>query len=746
MRQRLVLLLPLLACTTGSPSPEPTPSPDAGSKDAHVAPNSEDAGAKDIVEPSSVRVQPLAVEQAAYDALHAQLADAKKLDAAGLRAKYPANFKSLGFDPKTASGLALIDASRFALNDAERAKLGQHGFVISTRNTFPTFTYGLAQLYSEHLPLYVSADSLLESVHASYDKILESIEHGLLVPELKALLDGMRSRLPGLNSDESVKKDLDVYLAVADALLRGSGARMVAGGDLPLTQKLVMLATKATPGVTPVELFGISRKEDFSQFQPRGHYTDGLENYFRAMIWLGRFDFRLLETIEGGEQVFRRPQYLAMLALRELMADDVTHYKTVDDSIRTFVGESDYMTPEQVDKLVTDLGGLASARAATDQQVVDAIVAGGYGKQNILSTIATESVPGKVLPLNRSFALLGQRYVADSHVFSDVVEDRVVGRMLPNPLDAAFAALQNDHALAVHPDLDHPGLAGALAAARVGVEAHDSAFWGANLYNLWLSSLQGLSTAAVGAPELMGTEAWSRRMLNAQLGSWAELRHDTILYAKQSYSGFPGCEFPDAYVDPYPAFWKALQSYADQGARVAKLFPTSTETSLQTFVASYFDNLKRATTFLGDMVERELRGEPFSAEQLQFINDAVRIERTPQGCVVVETPDGWYADLFFNKEDSLEFDPTIADVHTAPFDRGGNGVGHVLHVGTSYPRLMVATVDTCNGPRAYAGLVYAYHELVTEKFARLTDMEWAAKIQSGPAPTDVPWMNDLLAQ
>jgi hypothetical protein len=743
MRQRLALLaLPcLLACSYDTTSHDTT----SRAPQEPTAPG-EPTAPMDTVKPTSVSIKPLAADQAAYDTLAAQLKAAKELDAAGLRAKYPLSFRSLSFDPTTASGLDVIGASRFALTDAERTKLGQHGFVISARNTFPTFTYGLAQLYSEHLPLYVSADSLLESVHASYDKILETIERDLLVPELKALLAGMRTRLPGLDADESVKKDLDVYLGVADALLSMSTPRLVAGGDAALASSLSALATNATQGVQRVELFGVIRKEDFSQFKPRGHYTSGLEHYFRSMIWLGRFDFRLLETIEGGEQVFRRPQYDAMVALRELMAADVSHYQTVDETIRSFVGESDYMTPAQVDALVAELGGIDAARAASDQAVIDAIVAGGYGKQNILSTIAPEDVPGKVLPLNRSFALLGQRYIVDSHVFSDVVDDRVSRRMLPNPLDAAFAALKNDQALALHPQLDYGGLAGALAAARVGVEAHDGAFWGANLYNLWLSSLQGLSTTAAGAPELMGTEAWGRRILNAQLGSWAELRHDTILYAKQSYSGAPGCEFPDAYVDPYPAFWQALQKYADQGSRVAKLFPTSAQSTTPTLVANYFDNLKRATTMLGDMVDRELRGEPFSAEQLQFINDAVRIERESRICYSVDVPDGWYADLFFNKEESLAFDPTIADVHTAPYDSAGAEVGNVLHVGTSYPRLMVATVDTCNGPRAYAGLVYSYHELITKDFERLTDEEWAAKIQSGPAPADVPWVSDLLAQ
>ena len=44
--------------------------------------------------------------------------------------------------------------------------------------------------------------------------------------------------------------------------------------------------------------------------------------------------------------------------------------------------------------------------------------------------------------------------------------------------------------------------------------------------------------------------------------SWAELRHDTLLYAKQSYSAAAGCEYPDAYVDPYPAFYGKLEAFA----------------------------------------------------------------------------------------------------------------------------------------------------------------------------------------
>ena len=71
----------------------------------------------------------------------------------------------------------------------------------------------------------------------------------------------------------------------------------------------------------------------------------------------------------------------------------------------------------------------------------------------------------------------------------------------------------------------------------------------------------------------MKTEPWARRMLNTQLASWAELRHDTLLYAKQSYTGFPVCEFPDAYVDPYPEAWAGIVRLARLGQTIATALP-----------------------------------------------------------------------------------------------------------------------------------------------------------------------------
>ena len=50
----------------------------------------------------------------------------------------------------------------------------------------------------------------------------------------------------------------------------------------------------------------------------------------------------------------------------------------------------------------------------------------------------------------------------------------------------------------------------------------------------------------------------------------------------------------------------------------------------------------------------------------------------------------------------------------------------MLHVATGLPRLMYVTVDGCNGPRAYAGVVSSYFEKTTGNLQRLTDMDWSS--------------------
>lgn len=703
-----------------------------------------------------------AEQQAELDALLAEAEASKDMSAADFAAQYAVPFApQLGYDPAQATGLPLIQASAHSLDAAELAALGQNGFVISERQRFPTFTYGYESIYAQDLPLFVSADSILYAVHRSYDRILMAIELAALIPELQTLLEDMRASLAAGGASSlgaQARADADVFLAVALRLLTNGADAPVAGGSAAEIDALVAGAMAAS-GEKGIELFGTARTVDFSQFKPRGHYTDApeLEQYFRSMMWLGRIDFRMLEAQPDHSLVFRRRQLEGALALRELMNDaSIGRWERIDGTIQAFVGEADYMTMPELRSLLGDLGAADAAALSgiSDGAIAQAILDGGYGTQRISSHIMINGLGEGTMPLSSSFALFGQRYVVDSHVFSNVVYDRVQGgsvmRMMPNPLDAAFAAMGNNQAgLLLGQELSDYKYAPDLHMMRVLVEAHPADYWNANLYNLWLSSLRTLSPGqeiadwqAAGLPAIAATEPWGRRLLSAQLASWAELRHDTILYAKQSYTGGATCEFPDAYVEPYPAFFHALTTMAEHGKVMVEGLGLSGNDWLVQQIQGYFGRLSEITERLAAMAEHERTGTPFTQEQMDFINQAVAVQL---GCGDPSGAEGWYAELFFDPLSSVEWDPTIADVHTQPTDEFGNTVGRVLHVGTGSARLMVVTADTCVGPRAYVGLASSYFEQITENYERLDDETWAADIMQ-TTPPDVPWMTDLVVR
>lgn len=692
----------------------------------------------------------------AFEGLAQTLASDAQDDADSLARRYAVPFSDgLGYDPFAAPGLSKIIDSMLGDSSARTngvAALGRAGFVIGTRRTAPSFPQGYSWIYSEHLPVFISADMVLEAVHRSYDDILTAVEREVLEPRLRGLLASMAERLArGVLLDEpEVAADVRFFLSVAQALL-GAASKDDFG---PEVEEFVDAAL-AADGEREMVLFGTRRLIDFSQFTPRGHYTEDetLKRYFRAMIWLGRTDLRLIETLPDGSQTFRRRQVEVAYGLRALLDEpSFASYRLIDAAIGAFVGEHDDMTLTEIDALSADLGidGRAELARLDDATIAQAIIAGNYGEQRIASQIMRRGAGGpSTLPLSASFALLGQRYTADSHVFSNVVYDRVPDRVVPDPLDVAFAALHNDHAVSLlAAELAGHAYAGELSQMRSLVDAHPAGHWQGSLYTSWLSALRALSPSAqafAATPELPSiarSEAWGRRLLNTQLASWSQLRRDSVLYVKQSYTSGVLCEFPDAYVDPYPDFFYGVAAFAERGeALVDELGWGDSATGAR--VARYFASLGRITRLLGDMAAQELGGTPFDEEQMAFVNQAINVQQGCGGDILEHS--GWYSELFLDPMQAVELDPTIADVHT---DVGGDQPiprpPSVLHVGTGLPRPIVLTVDSCTGPRAYAGYVFAYHQLLVDGLQRMTDEQWRDRLFDPRPVPEVEWLEPLL--
>lgn len=237
--------------------------------------------------------------------------------------------------------------------------------------------------------------------------------------------------------------------------------------------------------------------------------------------------------------------------------------------------------------------------------------------------------------------------------------------------------------------------------------------------------------------------------MNTQLASWTQLRHDNLLYAKQSYSGGVSCSNPDAYLEPIPEFYAAVLDMANftSGELMPYLSSSGNDDNLKYIkekLKLYLERLITHTEKLKIIAEKELNREEISDEEMLFLRSVYSYKIV--GCGEYDH-EGWFSDLFYHEDDDAQKpDYLVADVHTAPTDAEGNMVGWVVHVGTGDINLGVFVTENTNGElTAYAGPVMSYHENVSTNFKRYTDEEWEQGIFKSENTTRPEFVNLYLA-
>jgi hypothetical protein len=686
------------------------------------------------------------------------------------------NARTDGFSVSEYSFLDSIQL-KYELTDDELATLRTNHFFVSERLSYDCFGRALHDIYQKDLPVFVTSDAILYALHFSYDRILLDIEKTLLEQKLRDALDALYAAYPGLQqkyADQPILgdalKDVDLYITMAKSLQD----ERLAAAQFADREKLNDLwnAVEAEQFVSMPLFSERSRKLDFSQFTVRGHYTKEfwdlngkrtLGNYFKAMMWLGRMDFYLTPPPDA-ENPWQPEEIKRMLAGALLMnelfemsgaADDI---KTIDDIITFMVGASDNLTPAQLSDIVNRL------QVTPDQAFDDAVYAQlqqelladvNYGQRIMSAFFLVDPYAAEPDPLPVSYRMLGQRFIIDSYVLANVVYDRIIfqntkiWRPMPDPLDAMFV-LGADNALPLlEEDLEEYKYGSQLEALRYLTDAYDDDFWGESLYNVWLQGIRSLFSQEERAhqPYFMKTVAWQQQKLNTALSSWAQLRHDNLLYAKQSYTGGTSCSYPHSFVEPYPELYAQIALFAEKAEAI--LIPLiGSDDWESTLLKSYFPKLKAVTKKLQNIAEKELRGEVFNDEEITWLQRMLFID----GMSGAPPFSGWYADLFYRLEQTPDsqyegHDYLVADVHTQPTDRGGAPVGRVLHVGVGEVNLGVFLADAPSdgyAPMAYVGAVMSYYEEITSNFKRLTDENWAEMVKQKNLPQRPDWVNVYL--
>jgi hypothetical protein len=322
-------------------------------------------------------------------------------------------------------------------------------------------------------------------------------------------------------------------------------------------------------------------------------------------------------------------------------------------------------------------------------------------------------------------------------VFDSVMfKGRKQRRMMPRGLDV-MAALGNGEAVTLlKDDLDRFNYGSNLWAARQVVAQRPQSVRTSNLYEIWLSALADLHERPAGEfPQAMQTRAWAHKQLQTQLASWAELRHDTILYGKQSYTAFPTCEYPTGYVEPYPAFYGRLAGFAAEAQRRMKGADLLGAEDVRTRQLAYFAHLEKTMLQLQTLANKELAGRSFDSRERAWIKKT--LDRRGGGSGPPRY-DGWYPELIYGGEPA-KWKPTVADVHTDPQS------GKVLEVGVGDVNFVVMAVDNGGDTAIYVGPSYSYYEFTQPAGKRMTDLEWQSKIHSGKLPARPDWTGSFQA-
>ncbi len=595
-------------------------------------------------------------------------------------------------------------------------KLARNGFVVAGEAENEFFEIYELNRY-ELIPNFVTVDSLMHTYHLYFSYLLKNIERDYLCDSLTNL------------SGRMLENSLAQYETLKGSEWESAARRNVA--FFTVGMKLLDDGTEVNPDVADIveselgkiknaEGVAISEireaEEDYTQYVPRGYYEgdERLEKYFRAMMWYGRIHF------DQKEEDLDRSAFLITKAL----ADDgeaTALWGAIYSVTSFFAGASDDLGVCEYAPLVNEVYGDNAGTADLIGTQDD--FAAFHEKTANLEPPKINSIPiyewdeTNVIP---GFRFMGQRFTIDAEIMQNLIF-RNVGRnsagekrMLPDVLDVP-AALGSDMALSFLKESgveDYEGYTENMEKLRTGLSADNDTLWSASLYAGWLYTLRPLlEPKGEGYPVFMQNDEWTKKDLECFAGSFAELKHDTILYSKQVMAEMGGGfdDEPDdrGYVEPEPLVYARFMSLADNTAQGLKQYGMLS--------AEQEENLARLVQIANQMFtisNKELADELLTDEEYDFIRnyggniehfwyEAVREAGDEEYIATKECPAAVIADIATDWES-----------------------GQVLEVGTGSPSVLYVVIRVDGKLKLAKGSVYSFYQFAWPMDDRLTDSKW----------------------
>ena len=642
-----------------------------------------------------------------------------------------------------------INSDLSNVSNISEFELAQEAIDLLSSNGFAAEASYYRQIYDVYnecedngIPAFVTTDACLHTYHILYDYMLRVLEVNFFIDDLNNLTQTMldaSQEVYNSASEPLVKEaalDNISYFSVAYGLLNPemSNIPSVAAGEIGLI-------SDGSSGYVASPLFysdDYPYLEDYSQYKPRGHYTrtTELEQFFRAMMWYGRITYSLnLEgaTQEGLRQAARQALLIARILESQSVGDEPasTVWERIYEPTVFFVGKMDDINYLKYLEIAEEIFGedflSQSPDVLADDTDIDAFITEALNLPD----------PKITVKAGKGLRFMGQRYIPDSYILDQLVFDGIPDtRFMPRGLDV-MAVLGSDRAYDIietyyDDTVLYPGYVEKVPVLKEEFMGYTPYVWAQNLYFNWLYTLAPLlDVKGEGYPPFMQSGAWVDKDLNTALGSWAELRHDTILYAKESEtretSMPPAPPLVMGYVEPNPEVYArlaALAGFMSRGLENRELLDELFESRLSDFEALMIS--------LKDISVKELQETLLSNDEYALIcNFGGTIE------ALTSFPPEFEAQ-YENEAD--DFMAVIADVHT------DTNFNECLEVGVGHP-LNLYVIAPVNGiPTLTKGSIFSYHEFKQPLAdGRLSDEEWQ-ELQSGADAKAMPeWSENFLA-
>lgn len=621
-------------------------------------------------------------------------------------------------------------------------KLQQNNFVITKGNNLQLF-HAYEENDYRQVPNFITTDLYLQAFHMYFSYILKSLEKQHIIPTLEMLCHSFNAaciKLAEQTEDESLK-DMAEHAATFYAI-----------PYYLLTNKTLTVPSKYETEYQE-EIEHINKQEDnfsdflsykdayfpYSLFKPRGHYTrePQLQAYFKAMMWLQTACF----CREQQEQLKRSIFQAAVLCTYKSIDQTplIKLYQHIYTPLTFLMGEADNLS-------IFDIARILEKNNAI--HIEDALTAGQIEKVNQalieLAKHKNNIKPQIEITCRDKINFMPQRYLSDNEVIQKLVDVNPNSqRAYPKGLDV-FATFGTGTAESLLIDFykepnNWSEYSKELQQLKDKFKTSKSTQLSA--YELWMKSLLTMQQTDKNNPGFMQTPEWGYKNLNTALASWAELKHDAILYGEQPMAAECGGAGPPdpivvGYVEPNLPFWRKMENILQATRLILQQNDCMTDD-----LKGKTDQLNDYVTFLIQVTEKELRGEKLTEPEyrtLEYMGSSIEYFT-----LSVVDPDLHLDDwsLVQGPDKSIAI---VADIYTRNI-RGCNKNG-ILHIATGNANNIYVVVEIEGNLYLTRGATFSYYEFVQPLGTRLTDEEWQKMLEEKKAPAVPEWMKSILIE